>query len=97
MSSVHGRSRGNVGEVFVARRMATEREERVTTGRGPHYLAEVAEDLGEDGVALLAAASVDELRRLLLSFGPHRTTCVDAELLLHAHHTEPGARPSLAS
>ncbi len=59
----------------------------MTTGRGPHDPAEVAEDLGEDGVALLAAASVDDLRRLLLSFGPRRTTCVDAELLLHAHHT----------
>jgi hypothetical protein len=46
-SSVHGRSRGNVGEVFVARRMATEREERATTGRGPPDLADVAGDLGE--------------------------------------------------
>lgn len=59
---------------------------------GPTTLAELAADLGPDGQALLSAASVDELRRLLLAVGPRRTTCVDAVLLLRAHHSgAPGA------
>lgn len=58
----------------------------------PGDLAELAEDLGEDGATLSSAGSVDELRRMLLSAGPRRSSCVDAELLLRAHHgTAPGA------
>lgn len=54
--------------------------------------AESAADAGPDGEALLSAGSVRELRRLLLGGGPRRTTCVDAVLLLRAHHpTAPGA------
>ncbi len=64
----------------------------MTTDRGTYDLARLADELGEDGVTLLAASSVDELRRLLLCPGPRRTSCVDAELLLRAHHTAgPGA------
>lgn len=60
--------------------------------RGPSTLAELAADLGPDGQALLSATTVDELRRLLLAGGRRRTTCVDAVLLLRAHHTcAPGA------
>ncbi|MEX2290266.1 MAG: hypothetical protein WD794_08080 [Mycobacteriales bacterium] len=64
----------------------------MTGDSGPRDLAELAGDLGEDGVGLLSAGSVDELRRLLLSAGPRRSSCVDAELLLRTHHgTAPGA------
>lgn len=54
---------------------------------GPTTLAELAADLGPDGQALLSAGSVDELHQLLLAWGSRRTTCVDAVLLLRAHHT----------
>jgi hypothetical protein len=64
----------------------------VADERAPRNLAELAEDLGDDGVALLSAATVDELRRRLLSTGPRRRSCVDAELLLRTHHqAAPGA------
>jgi len=59
---------------------------------GPRDLAGLAGELGEDGVALLSAGSVDELRLMLVSGGPRRSSCLDAELLLRAHHgTAPGA------
>jgi len=59
---------------------------------GPRDLAELAGELGEDGVALLSAGSVGELRCMLLSGGPRRRSCLDAELLLRAHHSAaPGA------
>lgn len=64
----------------------------MTGDNGPRDLAELADDLGEDGVALLSAGSVDELRLVLLSGGPRRRSCLDAELLLRAHHgAAPGA------
>jgi hypothetical protein len=68
-------------------------EDSLMSRPAPTSLAELAADLGDDGVALLSAESAAELRTLLLGGGgPRRSTCVDAELLLRAHHTTaPGA------
>lgn len=64
------------------------------TRPSPPWLAELAEDVREDAVMLLGAESVQELQRLLLlTWGPRRTACDDAELLLRVHHSHdaPGA------
>lgn len=50
----------------------------------------LADDLGEDGVAVLNAASVDELHVLLLSGGPRRRMTIDAELAFRALHADNG-------
>lgn len=66
------------------------REAAVTTAGRPTSadaeLAALAADVGADGVAVLSAASVDELHLLLLARGPRRRTTLDAELVFRALH-----------